>query len=249
MPCPRSLPEPAWTGLSNKCRPGKQHCEKPGASKEPWEPSLFEWTPSVPRSTRREGLWTRKESHPTWTSEISCPSDERGEKSKRPLDLVWRETPLSPPSEAESPDPPFGNVRNDLNGLRTSDWWLGESLHRFCSQERWCWHTGPLQEEQVLCPLSASPGLRNWPGHSTFRWTLAETAPSIKQVSGAILPDSRSSSHWGPKGLMSPLPSFPEKRKPGPPPCPVPGYSSTPTPQTLLELSSWGTPPVKKKKE
>ena len=89
----------------------------------------------------------------------------------------------------------------------------------FFSQERWCWHTGPLQEEQALWPLSAaSPVLRNWPEHWTLRWTLAETAPSIEQVSGAILPGSRSLQHWGPKGLMSPLPSFPEKKDPPPPP-------------------------------
>ena len=121
----------------------------------------------------------------------------------------------------------------------------------FFSQERWCWHTGPLQEEQTLWPLSAaSPVLRNWPEHSTLRWTLAETAPSIEQVSGAILPGSHSLQHWGPKGLMSPLPSFPEKKgNPAPHLVLCRGTHQLLTPQTLLELSSWVTSHVKKKKE
>ena len=97
---------------------------------------------------------------------------------------------------------------------------------------------------QHLLDLETDQSIQLWPEHS-----LAETAPSIEQVFSAFLPGSRSSLHWGPKGLKSPLPSFPEKRKPCPPPCPMLGDSSTPTPQTLMELSSWGTSPVKNKKE
>ena len=179
----------------------------------------------MPRTVRREGLWTGEESHPTWTSEISCPSDEQGKESKLPLDRVRRETPLLPQCEAESPDPQVGNVHSKLNGSRTSGWWLSEIpnlfVHKKDGADIMALYTknrlyGPFL--QHLLDLGTDQSIQLWPEHS-----LAETAPSIEQVFRAFLPGSRSSPHWGPKGLKSPLPSFPEKRKPCPPPCPMLG--------------------------